>query len=157
MNNEKVWKSGEELAAKYMKEMGYKIITTNYKEKEFELDIVAVLSKKKQLKKLREEFKQKVSGVSSYDEAKTIRTVFENQKKMVTKLLVITEVKARTSNKFGKGYDAVSETKQSKLVLGAKFLQKQRKFAKCNVRFDVASIDAGVVTYIENAFETKNS
>ena len=67
------------------------------------------------------------------------------------------EVKARTSNKFGKGFDAVSETKQDKLVLGAKFLQNQKKFKKYNVRFDVASIDSGVVTYIENAFEAKNS
>ena len=59
MIDEKVWKSGEELAAKYMKNAGYKIITTNYKEKGFELDIVAILSRKKQLKKLREEFKKK--------------------------------------------------------------------------------------------------
>ena len=157
MIDEKVWKSGEELAAKYMENAGYKIITTNYKEKGFELDIVAILSRKKQLKNLREEFKKKVALATSYDDAKQIRSVFENQRKMITKLLIITEVKARTSNKFGKGFDAVSETKQDKLVLGAKFLQNQKKFKKYNVRFDVASIDSGVVTYIENAFEAKNS
>ena len=152
-----VWKSGEEMAAKYMKDLGYKIITTNYRERGFELDIVAVLSKRQQLKKIRAEFKGKSLNAKTYEELKTIREVFENQKKIVSKMLIITEVKARTSNKFGKGYDAVSTTKQEKLVLGAKFLQKQKKFKKCNVRFDVASIDAGKITYIENAFEVKNS
>ena len=156
MIDEKVWKSGEEIAAKYMKKCGYKIITTNYRERGFELDIVAFYSRGKQIKKLRDEFRQKMSTVQTYEEVKTIRDVFYNQKKMLKKLLVITEVKARTSNKFGKGYDAVSETKQEKLVLGAKFLQKQKKFKKCNARFDVASIDSGNITYIENAFEAKN-
>ena len=157
MIDEVVWKSGEEMAAKYMKGLGYKIITTNYQQRGFELDIVAVLSRRQQLKKIREELKQKLSSATTYEEVKALREVFENQKKLVAKLLIITEVKARTSNKFGKGYDAVSATKQEKLVLGAKFLQKQKKFKKCNVRFDVASIDAGKITYIENAFEVKNS
>ena len=157
MIDEKVWKNGELKALKYMKKCGYKIITTNFSGKGFELDIVARQNKKKLIKKLRADLKLKLKNANTYEEVQSLRELFLAQKKQVRHLLIITEVKARTNNKYGKGFDAVSATKQEKLVLGAKFLQNQKKFKKYNVRFDVASIDSGVVTYIENAFEVKNS
>ena len=76
MIDEVVWKSGEEMAAKYMKGLGYKIITTNYQQRGFELDIVAVLSRRQQLKKIREELKQKLSSATTYEEVKALREVF---------------------------------------------------------------------------------
>ena len=139
-----------------MKECGYKIITTNFSGKGFELDIVALLKRSLRVKKLRVEFKQKLKQVSSYNETKALREVFNNQKKELKTLLIITEVKTRTNNKFGKGFDAVSATKQEKLILGAKWLLKQRKFSKYEVRFDVSSIDGDELSYIEGAFEAKN-
>ena len=52
MYNEETWKIGEALAQQYMKKNGYKIVYTNLSERGFELDIVAILSKKAQFKKL---------------------------------------------------------------------------------------------------------
>ena len=77
MIDEVVWKSGEEMAAKYMKGLGYKIITTNYQQRGFELDIVAVLSRRQQLKKIREEFKQKLSEYIFYYNTKRIKNKFK--------------------------------------------------------------------------------
>lgn len=156
MFNEKVWRNGELEAIKYMKKCGYKIITTNFTGKGFELDIVAKLHKKKLLKQLRVDFKEKLKKAVSYEDVQSIRNVFLNQKKELKHLLIITEVKARTNNKYGKGFDAVSATKQEKLVLGAKWLLGQRKYQNFNVRFDVASIDGDKLSYIEGAFEAKN-
>ena len=67
-------------------------------------------------------------------------------------LLVITEVKARSSDKFGKGYESVGKMKQTHIKRGAKVLMKNSKFTDFSVRFDVASVDGGVISYIENAF-----
>lgn len=155
MFDEKVWKTGELEALKYMKKCGYKIITTNFSGKGFELDIVAKQNKSKLVKKLRADFKEKLKNASTYEEVQALRQSFLVQKKNMKHLLIITEVKARTNNKYGKGFDAVSETKQEKLVLGAKWLLGQRKYQNFNVRFDVASIDGEELSYIENAFESK--
>ena len=86
-----------------------------------------------------------------------LKKIFENQKNLIEDILVITEVKSRVTNKFGKGFEAVSKQKQQNIIRGAKFLQKQEKFSKMNVRFDVASVDEGVVDYIENAFVEQNA
>ena len=53
MFNDDTWKYGEQLAQEYMKKAGYKIIYTNFAERGFELDIVAILPKKIQLKNLK--------------------------------------------------------------------------------------------------------
>ena len=156
MFDEKVWRSGELKTVKYMKKSGYKIITTNLAGKGFELDVVAKINKRKLLKKLRKDFKTKVKNAGSYEAVQSLRQVFLNQRKELRHLLVITEVKTRTNNKYGKGFDAVSATKQEKLVLGAKWLLSQRKYKNYNVRFDVASIDGDELSYIEGAFESKN-
>ena len=155
MIDEKVWKNGELKALKYMKKWGYKIITTNFSGKGFELDIVARQNKKKIIKKLRADFKLKLKNANTYEEVQSLRELFLAQKKQVRHLLIITEVKARTNNKYGKGFDAVSATKQEKLVLGAKWLIGQRKYQNYDVRFDVASLDGDELSYIENAFEAK--
>ena len=72
--------------------------------------------------------------------------------KQVNDLLIITEVKARTTDKFGEGKESVNEQKKYNLVRGARYLQTLPEFAKYQIRFDVASVDYGRVFYIENAF-----
>ena len=60
MFNDDTWKIGEQMAQEYMKKVGYKIVYTNFADRGFELDIVAILSKKMQFKKLKNETKEKV-------------------------------------------------------------------------------------------------
>ena len=77
---------------------------------------------------------------------------FKNSIKQIQDLLIITEVKARDNDKFGKGFEQISEHKKHNIIRGARYLQKDDRFKNCQIRFDVASVDNGEITYIENAF-----
>jgi putative endonuclease len=74
------------------------------------------------------------------------------------KELVFVEVKARRSNKFGSGLDAVDIYKQRKLVRTAKlFLKENTKYQSFDYRIDVAIVDIDKpnqnVIIIPNAIE----
>ena len=71
--------------------------------------------------------------------------------KTTNDLLVITEVKARSTDEFGKGFDAMDLKKRAHLIRGAKAIKQDKRFEGMQVRFDVASIDGGKLEYIENA------
>lgn len=152
MYNEETWKMGEELAQTYMKKQGYKIIYTNFAVKGFELDIVATLSKKVQLKNLKKELKQKIKLAKTKQEKELLKNNLKTYKNKVNDLLVITEVKARADDRFGKGCECIDLKKRSHLIRGAKFLMQKPEFKSMQVRFDVASVDFGKITYIENSF-----
>lgn len=65
--------------------------------------------------------------------------------------IIFVEVKKRSSNKFGYGYDAVNYSKQKKIIKTAEnFINENNIKALC--QFDVISIDSGVISHIENAF-----
>lgn len=151
MFNESTWKIGEELARKYMKKQGYKIVYTNFSGKGFELDIVATLSARAQIKKLKIEYKEKLKNTKSKEQIKQLKLWFASSKKMLSKLLVITEVKARADDRFGSGCECINIHKKKYLERGAKTLLQMNKFKGLQVRFDVASVDYGKVIYIENA------
>ena len=152
MYNEDTWKIGEQLAQDYMKKEGYKIIYTNFAERGFELDIVAIETKKKQLKKLKSELKDKLKKAKTSKEKVLLKNNFNNIKKSVKDLLVITEVKSRADDRFGKGCECIDLKKRSHLIRGAKFLTQMKEFKNMQVRFDVASVDYNKITYIENSF-----
>ena len=152
MINIKVWKDGERQVADYLKEIGYKIVYTNFSCKIAELDIVAILSKKVQKILIKDEFKQKFKGLSHKSEIKLMKFAFKNKLKNLTDLLIIVEVKARSTKKYGSGLDAISSDKVVHLKRGAELLLKMKQFNNMQPRFDVASVDGGKITYIENAF-----
>ena len=72
--------------------------------------------------------------------------------KQVEDLLVITEVKSRSTDLFGVGKESVGEQKQFNIIRGARYLQSLPEFDKYQMRFDVASVDGGEISYIEDAF-----
>ena len=152
MYNEETWKIGEELARIYMKKHGYKIVYTNFDERGFELDIVAILSKKQQLKNLKIETKQKIKNAKTDKQKVLLKNNFKKLKGTLKDLLVITEVKSRSDDRFGKGCECIDLKKRSHLIRGAKFLTQMEKFKGMQVRFDVASVDYNKVNYIENSF-----
>lgn len=150
MFNDITWKESEQKVQEYMKKKGYKILLTNFSCVGVELDIVAILSKSAQKNILKEQTKQRIL------EDKKNKSIYKNSLKNALKqlddLLVITEVKGRETDKFGLGLDSISDKKKSNIIRGARFLQMDKKYEKYQIRFDVASVDSGKVTYIENAF-----
>ena len=150
MFNDLTWKESERKVQEYMKKKGYKILMTNFSCVGVELDIVAILSKSAQKNILKLQTKQRI--LSDKKNKSIYKNSLKNALKQLDDLLVITEVKGRESDKFGLGSDAISDKKKSNIIRGARFLQTDKNYEKYQIRFDVASVDAGNVTYIENAF-----
>ena len=71
-------------------------------------------------------------------------------------LLVVCEVKARRGSGFGGGFEAVAWRKQRKLRRLAETFVSQRRLARSELRFDVASVAVGSsgisVEIFEDAF-----
>ena len=66
-------------------------------------------------------------------------------------VLVFIEVKMRSSERFGMGLEAVTKSKQHKLIRTARYYCKMKNIMPM-CRFDIISIDAGQITHLENAF-----
>ena len=151
MFNDITWKEGELQVQQYMKKLGYKILATNYFALGVELDIVAILPKGVQIKQLKREMSAKIK-VASKENKKLLKQNLKTAIKEMEDLLVVTEVKARATNKFGSGSEAVGAVKQHNIIRGTKCFIKENGMQDMQVRFDVASVDSGEITYIENAF-----
>ena len=152
MYNDETWKIGEQLTQDYMKKHGYKIIYTNFAERGFELDIVAMLSAKEQFKKIKAETKNKIKTEKSAKVKRLLKDNLKNIKPTLKDVLVITEVKSRADGRFGRGCECIDLKKRSHLIRGAKYLSQMERFKGIQIRFDVASVDYGKITYIENSF-----
>lgn len=68
------------------------------------------------------------------------------------KTLVFVEVKTRTTAKFGLPREAVTQTKQHKIVQVATLYLQTKKKLQDKIRFDVIDILDGQLTHIPNAF-----
>ncbi len=152
MFNENTWKNGEKLVQNYMKKHGYKLIYTNFPCVGVELDIVAILPAKANKKNLKQELTKKLKTANSRESRKNLKQIYKNSVQNLKDMLVITEVKARLTEKFGKGFEAIDAKKKQHIKRGAEFLLKDEKLSNLQVRFDVASVDGNKITYIENAF-----
>lgn len=153
MFNERTWKEGEKITQEYMKKNGYKIVYTNFSCVGVELDIVAILPKKVLYRIEKNRIKQEIKNAKNIKIKQKLKQKLKIIKNSLTDLLIITEVKARQNDKFGSGFDAISIKKKVNIIRGVKFLLKDKKFQNKQVRFDIASVDAGKITYIENAFD----
>jgi Holliday junction resolvase-like predicted endonuclease len=112
MFNDLTWKESEQKVQEYMKKYGYKILMTNFSCVGVELDIVAILPKKVQIKHLKQEYKTKIKNAKQLKTKQILKKSLKNFTKTIDDLVVITEVKARRTGKFGTGADAVNDTKQ---------------------------------------------
>jgi len=108
-------KKGEVIAKKYLEKKGYKIVETNWRYKNDEIDIIAETDD----------------------------------------LIVILEVKTRSSNYYGEPEVFVTRQKQRFLIRGANAYVQYNKIDK-EVRFDIVSIllyqDKQKINHIEDAF-----
>ena len=151
MFNDLTWKDGEKKVQEFMKRVGYKILVTNYSCVGVELDIVAILPRRKQIKDAKNDYKNKIKEANK-ETKYLLKKSMKNYLKTLKDILVITEVKARSSEKFGIGADAIGSVKMNNILRGAKYLQTDNKLSKYPLRFDVESVDNGKITYIEGAF-----
>jgi putative endonuclease len=67
-------------------------------------------------------------------------------------LVAFVEVKMRSEDDFGRGFEAVSEMKKRNIISVARHYIQRHNLYDCNVRFDIASLDGGVLHYFENAY-----
>lgn len=65
--------------------------------------------------------------------------------------LIFIEVKTRSNERFGRGFEAVTNKKIDKIRKVATVYLLQKKLQK-EIRFDVISIDGTEITHIEGAF-----
>jgi Holliday junction resolvase-like predicted endonuclease len=101
---------------------------------------------------LKKEYKEKIKNTKIIENKRALRLNLKNLKSNVSNLLIVCEVKARSKNDFGMGYEAVNATKQRNIARGAEYVLTLKEFKNMQIRFDVASVDGEKVTYLENAF-----
>ena len=63
------------------------------------------------------------------------------------------EVKARESTKYGSAKEAVTLAKRKNIIAATTGYMKQHKLFDKHIRFDVAALQSGVITYIKSAFD----
>lgn len=100
--NQVIGIKGEEIARSYFRSLGYKIIKTNYRCRQGEIDIIA--------------------------------------KDLVSKELIFTEVKTRTSFNYGMPAEAVNKNKQKHIVSATKYYTYKNNLFNKFIRFDVIEI-----------------
>lgn len=142
MNNKSVWINGEVLAQQYLIKQGYKIIGTNVKLANIEVDIVAVCPKKVLLKELKNEYKNGAIIKSSY--LAEIKNTFDT--------LVFVEVKTRANDSYGLPQEAVNTIKQNKIRKFAQMFTNNNKYSNMPVRYDIIAFLGEDLTHIKNAF-----
>jgi len=69
-------------------------------------------------------------------------------------VLCFIEVKARSTARFGLPQEAVTRSKQASVARAAMGYIKKKRLFNTRVRFDVAAVLDGEITYIKNAFDT---
>lgn len=117
--NKTIGNYGEAIAAKYLEENGYKILTANYRCRIGEIDIIG--------------------SHNNY--------------------ICFIEVKTRYTSCYGTPSEAVSVTKQQKILRAAEYYIMKNKLYNCAVRFDVIEIQLNnsdnmyTINFIENAFQ----
>lgn len=143
MNKTGIGAIGEQIAQKFLKKQGYKIIAKNCIFAGSELDIVCILSKNRQKKILKQKYK------TGKIKSKTAMNLLIDS---AQDTLVFVEVKYSSTRIYGEPMERVDIHKQRQIVKASQiFVTKNQISMPC--RFDVISIIGNDVQHIENAFE----
>lgn len=134
MNKDEYGKFGENLAIKYLKKQGYKILVANYSSKVGEVDIIAIETKKARKK------------LANYH---TLPKEIKNEDK-----LVFVEVKSRKMAGKIRPSDAVGEKKRNHYnSVASSFRLYNPKFASLSYRYDIIEVvGEEVVSHLVDAF-----
>ena len=134
MNKDEYGKFGENLAIKYLKKQGYKILVANYSSKVGEVDIIAIETKKARKK------------LTNYH---TLPKEIKKEDK-----LVFVEVKSRKTAGKIRPSDAVGEKKRNHYnSVASSFRLYNPKFASLSYRYDIIEVvGEEVVSHLIDAF-----
>ena len=156
MFNAKTWLVGEHDACEYLKKQGYEILEKNCKIGHSELDVVCKLPQIVQKNKIRNAIKDLKSIKKTMNNSEFVlkKNMLKNELKKVEDVLVVVEVKSRSSKKFGEPYEAVTSEKIHNIVRGTNAYLAKNHLENMPVRFDVISIVDGDIEHIEGAFES---
>jgi len=134
MNKDEYGKFGENLAIKYLKKQGYKILVTNYSSKVGEVDIIAIETKK--ARKKQANYHALPKEIKKEDK------------------LVFVEVKSRKTAGKIRPSDAVGEKKRNHYnSVASSFRLYNPKFASLSYRYDIIEVvGEEVVSHLVDAF-----
>ena len=135
-------RGGEALAEAYLKRIGYVFVDRNYRCQGSEIDLIFIDPIKTQKKEL----EQDIAAGKIKENLKP--ALIKNLKNM----LVFVEVKMRSSDAFGKPYEAVGEIKKRHMMRGANNFLQENDLQDASVRFDIISIEGEDVCHIKDAF-----
>jgi putative endonuclease len=68
--------------------------------------------------------------------------------------LVFVEVRARKNRDHGTPAETISATKRRRIILAARLYLLSRKIEDRACRFDVVTLEGGVITHLPDAFQT---
>ena len=126
-------KFGEKLAVIYLKKNGYKILTTNYKCKGGEIDIIAIETKR--ARKKTEDYVKMSKYLQDED------------------VLTFVEVKTRETQIFGAPAGAVDGFKKHQYDNSSYIFMKENNYNDWQYRYDIIEVVGDkVVNHYKNAF-----
>lgn len=142
MNNQYCGSLGEKMAEKYLIKNGYKILAKNCKFVGAELDIVAMLTKKTQVKKIKADYKK-----GKYKSKEAVKYMIDSLQDKI----IFVEVKFSSTRVYGEPYERVDKNKQRQILKASQMFMFKNKLDN-EIRYDVISIVGKDIEHIENAF-----
>ncbi|MBF0301715.1 MAG: YraN family protein [Desulfamplus sp.] len=120
----------EESAAMFLEGQGYKILERNYRTRWAEIDIIALH---------KSVVNPETLNSPNFFVTNSINNNF-NQESFNQDTLVFIEVKARNSTRYGLPAEAVSTSKQKKIIYAALHYIRENNIVDTKIRFDVMTI-----------------
>lgn len=136
---------GEKIAADYLEKEGYKILESNAKYCDCEVDLICECYTDKNGNLIKRNAKNKF--VEKVHKLLKIQPLEKGER-----TIVFVEVKTRYGKEFGSAEEAVTAYKAGRYVTAAKSYLSQKHISGTNVRFDIVAIDDEGIRHIENAF-----
>ncbi len=67
-------------------------------------------------------------------------------------IIVFCEVKARESDRFGQGIEAINGERMRRYARAGKLFMSKPEYTDCSLRFDVIEVTRGKISHVEDAF-----
>ncbi len=145
MNTKASGNIGEQLAAEYLEKQGYRILERNAVYGGCEADIICEAY-----------VDEKGCPIQQRKVGRIMGHIFKKTPKGV-RTLVFCEVKARESDAYGSGAEAVTPYKAGRYVKAAKSYQSAHGSVGCPTRFDIIEISSDEVHHIIDAFNENDA
>lgn len=145
MNTKASGDIGEQLAAEYLEKQGYRILERNAVYGGCEADIICEAYVDEQGRPIKQNGVGRILGHVFKKSSEGVRT------------LVFCEVKARESDAYGCGAEAVTPYKAGRYIMAAKSYQSAHGSVGCPTRFDIIEISSDEVHHIIDAFDENDA